>query len=65
MVYAGTQASPVAQKVWIYDADTSAWSEQTEVIDGNLLVTGSINASKIAISDESASSRIEIAETKF
>ena len=63
--YAGTQASPVAQKVWIYDADTSSWSEQTEVIDGNLLVTGSINASKIAISDESASSRIEIAENKI
>ena len=63
--YAGTQASPVAQKVWIYDAGTSTWSEQTEVIDGNLLVTGSINASKIAISDESASSRIEIAENKI
>lgn len=63
--YAGTQASPVAQKVWIYDADTSAWSEQTEVIDGNLLVTGSINASKIAISDESLNDRVEIASNKI
>jgi hypothetical protein len=63
--YAGTQASPVAQKVWIYDADTTSWSEQTEVIDGNLLVTGSINASKIAISDESLNDRVEIASNKI
>lgn len=63
--YAGTEASPIAQKVWIYDATGDSWTEQTEVIDGNLLVDGTITADKIAISDESANSRIEIVSNKI
>jgi hypothetical protein len=63
--YAGTEGSPVAQSVWIYTESTDTWNEQTEVIDGNLLVDGTITADKIAISDESANSRIEIAPNKI
>ena len=63
--YTGTQANPTSQSVWIYDAGTDTWNEQEEVIDGDLLVTGSINASKIAISDESLSSRVEIADNQI
>lgn len=63
--YTGTQANPTSQSVWIYDAGTDTWNEQEEVIDGDLLVTGSVTASKIAISDETASSRIEIAPNKI
>lgn len=36
--------TPTAQKVYLYD---STWQEQTEVIDGNLLVTDTLSANKI------------------
>ena len=42
------------QAVWIYDSGTATWNEQTEVVDGNLLVTGSIEAGKLNVSDLSA-----------
>lgn len=45
--YTGTLASPTAQGVWLYDLDTDAWTEQTEVIDGSLLVTGTVTANAI------------------
>lgn len=63
--YTGTLSNPTAQSVWIYDLGTDTWTEQTEVIDGSLLVTGSVTAAAIAISDETASSRVEIADNKI
>ena len=44
--YTGTLSSPTAQKVWIY-AGSSNWTEQVEVIDGDLLVQGTITADRM------------------
>jgi len=46
--YTGTLSSPTAQKVWIY-AGSNNWTEQTEVIDGDLLVQGTITADKMNV----------------
>ena len=46
--YTGTLASPTAQKVWIY-AGSSNWTEQTEVIDGDLLVQGTVTADRMNV----------------
>ncbi len=45
--YTGTVANPTSQGVWLYDAGTPVWIEQDEVIDGNLLVTGTVTANAI------------------
>ena len=45
--YTGTVANPTSQGVWLYDASTPVWIEQDEVIDGNLLVTGTVTAGAI------------------
>lgn len=45
--YTGTAANPTSQGVWLYDASTAVWIEQDEVIDGNLLVTGTVTANSI------------------
>lgn len=45
--YTGTVANPTSQGVWLYDAGTPVWIEQDEVIDGNLLVTGTVTANSI------------------
>ena len=45
--YTGSQSSPTSQSVWIYNLDINTWIEQTEVIDGNLLVSGTITASRL------------------
>ena len=45
--YTGTAANPTSQGVWLYDASTPVWIEQDEVIDGNLLVTGTVTANAI------------------
>ena len=45
--YTGTVANPTSQGVWLYDADVPVWIEQEEVIDGNLLVTGTVTANAI------------------
>lgn len=68
--YTGTLANPTAQSVWIYEEGSGAtpadsWNEQEEVIDGDLLVTGSVSAAQIAISDETAADRIEIVPNKI
>ncbi len=34
--------------MWIYDLGTDTWTEQTEVIDGDLVVDGTITTNKIA-----------------
>jgi len=52
--YTGTIENPTNQSVWIYDSSTSAWIQQTEVIDGNLLVSGTITSSKIQVDNLSA-----------
>ena len=52
--YTGTAASPTSQGVWLYDSSTPIWIEQDEVIDGNLLVTGTITSDKIDVTDLSA-----------
>jgi fibronectin type 3 domain-containing protein len=68
--YTGTIANPTAQSVWIYEEGSGAtpadsWNEQEEVIDGDLLVTGSVTAAQIAISDETAADRVEIVDNKI
>jgi hypothetical protein len=45
--YTGTVANPTSQGVWLYDASTPVWIEQDEVIDGNLLVAGTVTANSI------------------
>lgn len=45
--YTGTAANPTSQGVWLYDAGTPVWIEQDEVIDGNLLVSGTVTAAAI------------------
>ena len=45
--YTGTEANPTGQSVWLYDSGTSSWNEQDEVIDGNLLVTGTVTSDKV------------------
>ena len=52
--YTGTQSAPTSQSVWIYNAGTIVWAEQNEVIDGNLLVTGTITSDKIDVISLSA-----------
>jgi hypothetical protein len=47
--YTGTEANPTTQSVWIYDGGTSSWNEQQEVIDGNLLVDGTVTTDKIDV----------------
>ena len=47
--YLGTMSNQTAQVVWIFNG--TLWEEQAEVIDGNLLVTGTLTANKI-ITDE-------------
>ena len=43
--YTGTQANPTGQAVFIYNGTT--WVEQDEVIDGNLLVTGTVSTAQL------------------
>ena len=45
--YTGTQSSPTAQNVWIYNSSTDIWVEQTEVIDGSLVVSGTVTADRL------------------
>ena len=45
--YAGTVGSPVAQSVWIYNETTDTWNEQEEVIDGDLIVAGTITGDRL------------------
>jgi hypothetical protein len=47
--YTDTQSNPTSQAVFIYNG--ISWFEQNEVIDGNLLVTDTITASKLYIKD--------------
>ena len=44
--YTGTISNPTAQKVWIY-AGSNNWTEQVEVIDGDLLVQGTVTADRM------------------
>lgn len=50
--YTGTLANPTAQSVWIYREGSGAtpansWVEQQEVIDGDLLVAGTVTADRL------------------
>ena len=45
--FTGTVSNPTAQKVWIY-AGSGNWTEQVEVIDGDLIVNGTITADHIS-----------------
>lgn len=45
--YTGTESSPTGQSVWLRTG--AVWTEQTEVIDGNLLVDGTITADKLNV----------------
>lgn len=50
--YKGTIGNPTSQSVWIYNG--TSWAQQTEVIDGNLLVTDTITADKLNVNTLSA-----------
>lgn len=76
--YTGTESSPTAQSVWIYDSDADAWNEQTEVIDGSLVVSGTITADRFesqsiaglgmtigSLSDNPTGERIVISDSKI
>lgn len=52
--YTGTQSAPTAQSVWIYNGSTDTWAEQTEVIDGGLLVDGTVTATQLSATSISA-----------
>ena len=45
--YTGTLSNPTAQGVWIFTS--GSWLEQTEVIDGNLFVSGTVTAGKLSL----------------
>lgn len=45
--YTGTKLDPTGQSVWIFDGNN--WVEQTQVIDGDLIVSGTITAEKLAV----------------
>jgi len=45
--FKGTVSAPTDQGVWIYNG--TSWTEQTEFIDGNLLVAGTITADRLVI----------------
>ena len=49
--YTGTESAPTSQSVWIYDASFDLWNEQEEVIDGDLVVDGTITGNKVAASN--------------
>jgi len=49
--YTGTESSPTSQSVWIHNASLDLWNEQEEVIDGDLVVAGTITGDKVAASD--------------
>ena len=44
--YTGTKSDPTGQSVWIFDGND--WVEQAQVIDGDLIVSGTITADAIA-----------------
>jgi hypothetical protein len=44
--FTGTESSPSGQNVWIYDG--AAWAEQTEVVDGSLLIDDTVGNDQIA-----------------
>jgi hypothetical protein len=52
--YTGTLANPTAQSVWIYDEATDTWTQQQEVIDGSLVVSGTITADRLEAQSLSA-----------
>jgi hypothetical protein len=52
--YTGTESAPTGQSVWIYNFSSDLWTEQTEVIDGDLLVDGTITADKLIAQSISA-----------
>ena len=52
--YTGTVANPTSQGVWIYNATSLSWLEQVEVIDGNLLVSGTVTANAMDLNSITA-----------
>lgn len=46
--YTGDEEAPLSQNVWIYDYGTDTWTQQTEAIDGDLVVSGTITGTKLA-----------------
>ena len=76
--YTGPQSSPTSQNVWIYNLSTDLWVQQDEVIDGSLIVSGTITADRFeaqsiaglgmtigSLSDNPTGERIVISDTKI
>lgn len=61
--YEGTQSNPTRQQAFICTSVTSdtvhTWNEQEELIDGDLLVTGTVTADRLVIGDSSLSADID------
>jgi len=57
--YEGSEANPTKQQAFIASSVTSetvhTWNEQEELIDGDLLVTGTVTADRLSIGDSSLS----------
>lgn len=59
--YTGTIGSPTGQSVWIYSSTGDTWNEQEEVIDGDLLVTGTVTTDAIA-TDAITAAKIDVTD---
>mgnify|MGYP003634290964 FL=1 len=59
--FKGTISSPTSQKVYIYNGTT--WIEQTEAIDGNLIVAGTVTADEFATGFSSTQTDTNVGQT--
>ena len=59
--YKGTISTPTSQKVYIYNGTT--WIEQTEAIDGNLIVAGTVTADQFATGFSNTNTNSNVGQT--
>lgn len=59
--YRGTISAPTSQKVYIYNGTT--WVEQTEAIDGNLIVAGTVTADQFATGFSNTNTNTNVGQT--
>ena len=59
--YKGTISAPTSQKVYIYNG--TSWVEQTEAIDGNLIVAGTVTADEFATGFSNTNTNTGVGQT--
>ena len=59
--YKGNIGAPTSQKVYIYNGTT--WVEQTEAIDGNLIVAGTVTADQFATGFSNTNTNTNVGQT--